>query len=428
LSKKTREDRLETDPNASPEAAEEARQIHRIALLAFLLNLALAAVKGGLAASSGSLAVTASAIDSATDCVASVALYAGLRLSARKTPSFPMGLYKIENVISVVVALFIFLAGYEIAREAFTLRTGAPDISLAVVLFMALSTAASLGFGRYALQTGRRTGSPTLTAEGRHRQVDALSSALVLASVALSYAGVHLELFGVGMDQAAAILVLFFIAHAGWELLSDGMRVLLDASLDARTLMEVRKIIEKEPMVVEVISLVGRNAGRFRFLQAAVTLRTDDLQKARQVGEQIERRVRTQVPRVERLTLHYEPRRRTRMRIAVPLANRSGEISEHFGEAPYFALVVLRLADRKVECSEIKENPCIRVEKAKGIRVAEWLVEQNVDEVLLRSEIRHRGPEYVFSNAGVTVQEAKESDLSRALAARTEGLRHREHG
>jgi cation diffusion facilitator family transporter len=404
-----------------PEAGEETRQIHRIALFAFLLNLVLAAGKGVLAVTSGSLAVTASAIDSGTDCIASVALYAGLRLSTKKTPAFPLGLYKIENVISVIVALFIFLAGYEIARQAFTPVSGMPDISLAVVVFMALGTAATLAFGRYALRAGRRTGSPTLAAEGRHRQVDALSSALVLVSVTLGYAGVHLELFGITLDQAAAVLVLFFIAHAGWELLSDGMRVLLDASVDPQTLVDVQEIIEGEPMVAEVRSLVGRNAGRFRFLQADVTLRTDDLQKAQQVGEQIERRVRDRVPRVERLTLHYEPQRRSRTRIAAPLADRSGEISEHFGEAPYFALVVLRLADGSVESEEILENPCTRVEKAKGICVAEWLVGQNVDEVLLRSEIRHRGPGYVFSDAGVTVREVRGSGLREALAERGAG-------
>ena len=422
LSDETPEGALKTEGTTPPpEPRDETRWIHRIALLAFLLNLGLAAVKGVLAVTSESLAVTASAIDSGTDCIASVALYAGLRLSSRKTPSFPLGLYKIENLISVIVALFIFLAGYEIARKAFTPQTGTPDISLSVVLFMALGTAATLAFGRYALRAGRRTGSPTLTAEGRHRQVDALSSSLVLASVSLGYAGVHVELFGITLDQAAAALVLVFIAHAGWELLSDGMRVLLDASVRTQTLLDVQGIIEEEPMVAEVLSLVGRNAGRFRFLQATVALRTDDLQKAQQVGEQIERRVREHVPRVERLTLHFEPQRRTHTRIAVPLANRSGDLSEHFGEAPYFALVVLRLADQGVESEEIEENPCTRVEKAKGICVAEWLVGRNVDEILLKSETKHRGPGYVFSDAGVIVHEVREQNLKQAVAARKAG-------
>ncbi len=78
---------------------EEAVRIQRVALYAFLINLGLAMMKAVLAAVSNSLAVTASAIDSATDSAASLALYGGLKLSTRKTKSFPLGLYKIENVI-----------------------------------------------------------------------------------------------------------------------------------------------------------------------------------------------------------------------------------------------------------------------------------------------------------------------------------------
>ncbi len=64
--------------NAHPgvaEAEQEARLIQRIALFAFLINL-------GLAVSSG-------AIDSATDSIASLVLYAGVKLSSKKSPHFP---------------------------------------------------------------------------------------------------------------------------------------------------------------------------------------------------------------------------------------------------------------------------------------------------------------------------------------------------
>ena len=89
-----------------PQGNDEVRQIYRVASYAFLLNLFLAIMKVFLAVSSGSLAITASAIDSGTDAVASSLIYGGVKLSTRKTRSFPMGLYKLENVASVVIALF----------------------------------------------------------------------------------------------------------------------------------------------------------------------------------------------------------------------------------------------------------------------------------------------------------------------------------
>lgn len=409
------------DTKEPPEAVQQAenKEIQRIALYGFLLNFGLSGLKAILAFLSGSLAITASAIDSATDSIASVFLYMGLKLSARKTPTFPLGLYKLENLLSVVLAFFIFFAGYEIGRRAFSPAATLPDISLMVVVLIAGATMATFLFGRYAIAAGRRTESPTLIAEGRHRQVDALASFVVLVSVVISYFKVEIGVYGITLDQIAAAVVLVFIAHTGWELLSGGMRVLLDTSIDHETLSKVRKIIEAEPLVADVESLVGRNAGRFRFLQATVTLRTDDLQRAHRISETIEANIHKRVPHVERVVIHYEPQVREYVRLAIPLTDPGGNVSSHLGGAPYFALAMLRLSDHEVEKQEIIKNPYAEVEKGKGIRVAEWLTEKKVDEVVVTEEVKHKGPGYVFSDGGVKVHVVAAKDVGEAIGAVT---------
>jgi len=406
--------KLEKDKE-TVDSHEEARQIQRLALFAFLINVGLAGMKVALALFSGSLAVTAGAIDSTTDSVASLAVYGGLKLSVRKSPAFPLGLYKIENIISVILAFFIFFTGYEIARHVLSTTAGPPDISLTTVILLSTGMVVTFLFGRYALVVGKRTESPTLIAEGRHRQIDVLSSAVVLASAIISYLGLRIELLGITIDRIGAAIVLIFIAQAGWELLSDGMRVLLDASIDSETLDRIRNIIENEPAVTTVQSLIGRNAGRFRFIEATVGLRTDDLQKAHRISESIESNVRREVPHVERVVIHYEPKTPEHLRIAVPLADPDGRISSHFGEAPFFAIVLLRLADREIEKQEVVRNPHTHLEKAKGIRVAEWLVEQKVDELIAREDMQHKGPSYVLSNAGVNMRTVSMDQLNDAI-------------
>lgn len=99
-----------------------------------------------------------------------------------------------------------------------------------------------------------------------------------------------MNILGVTIDQIGSVSILVFIVRAGWELLSDGMRVLLDASIDFSTLDSVREIIRSEPLVGEIKSLMGRSAGRFRFLQATITLKTDNLERAHQIGEAIEKK------------------------------------------------------------------------------------------------------------------------------------------
>jgi len=397
-----------------PTETLEDKYIHRVAGYAFLLNFVLVIMKALLAIFSGSLAITASAIDSGTDAVASLVIYGGVRLSAKKTRSFPMGLYKLENLASVVIAIFIFIAGYEIIRNVFSPATDVPAISLPYILLLLVGTVATFLFGRYAMSVGRKTGSPTLVAEGRHRQVDVLSSIVVLISVVLSYFNLAFDIWGITVDKAGAALVLVFIARAGWELLSDGMRVLLDASVDPSTLNRIRSIIESEPMVSEIKSLMGRNAGRFRFIHAGITLKTENLEKAHRISKGIETRIRDEITHVERVIINYGPEEKSHYRVALPVGDGKRQISRHFGEAPYFGILRVRRRDHVIEQQRIVENPHQSVKTAKGIRVAEWLLEQGVDHVGMREDVSHKGPGYVLSNGGVRIHKISAGGIDEA--------------
>jgi predicted Fe-Mo cluster-binding NifX family protein len=95
-------------------------------------------------------------------------------------------------------------------------------------------------------------------------------------------------------------------------------------------------------------------------------------------------------------------------------------VSEHFGESPFFALVTVRLADAQIEQQQILSNPHQEAEKAKGIRVAEWLVGQKIDIVLLREDVRGKGPAYVFADAGVETRSTEAETLAEAIAEQSE--------
>ena len=394
---------------------KENRQIRRVAFSAFLLNLVLAGLKGYLAYKTASLAVTAGAIDSASDSVASLAVFGGLLFSTRKSQSFPLGLYKIENLISVVVALFIFFAGYEIAGRLIQPPSRPPDIRIATLWWLLACTAAVFFFGQYAQYLGDRTASPTLKAEGRHRQVDVLSSLVVMVSVLLNFYQIRFQYYFLTIDRIAALLVLIFIAKAGWELLSDGMRVLLDASVDHGALETAREIIQKEPAVREIKSLMGRSAGRFRFLNVDFTLRTNDLKKAHQIAHRIEDAIKRQIPRVERVIMHYEPAQAAVWRIAFPVLEDGDTICEHFGEAPNFAIWQIRPQDHTIEKKTLLKNPFHKGEKGKGIQAAQFLISHNIDMIGAHKKLTASGPGYVFADAGVNSLAFSENSVEAAI-------------
>ncbi|MFZ2095173.1 MAG: cation diffusion facilitator family transporter [Anaerolineales bacterium] len=368
--------------------------VERWGWASIFINLVLSLLNLGIAIASGSLAVVSEMVHNLVDLMASVVVLIGLRISQRKSKSFPYGLYKVENVVSVLLSGLIFFTGYEIVREALFSSREQTMVNLWILAGVMLSAIIPFLFSNFELRAGKAVNSPSLTASALEYRTHIFSSGIVFISLITHY-------LGLSLDRLAALLVVFFISRTGWEMLKDGMRVLLDASLDADTMAQVRRIIESDPATAQIKGLTGRNSGRYRFLEAEITLRIDDLKKAHDASQRIEKSIRDEVPHVERVLIHYEPTLPTNRCYAFPLANLDGNLSDHFGEAPYFALVSLRLSDMEIEKQEVIHNPFTEVPKAKGIRVAEWLLSKKVDRIVLKENLQGKGPEYVFKNAGV---------------------------
>jgi len=141
-------------------------------------------------------------------------------------------------------------------------------------------------------------------------------------------------MLGLPLDRVAAGVVVLLIGYAAWNLLVSSMRVLLDASASPEVLDRARALIMAEPTVGEIRSLVGRNSGRYVFIETVIAARTGDLNKAHALTERIERAVKGALPNVDRVLVHGEPEAKTRLRYAVPLADRAGRLGEDFGNLP----------------------------------------------------------------------------------------------
>ena len=96
----------------------ELKSARSRALISIGVNIFLATVKGVAGVLSGSTALLGDAIHSGTDVLGSMAAFIGLWVAGRNHPSFPYGLYRAENVATLVTSIAIILAAYEIGRQA----------------------------------------------------------------------------------------------------------------------------------------------------------------------------------------------------------------------------------------------------------------------------------------------------------------------
>lgn len=371
------------------------------------VSAVLVLLNGVVAAASGSLAVSAEVVHDVADLLAAVSVVAGLAIATRTTPSFPYGLYKAENVVALVIAALVFITAYEIVRDAVFAPPGPLRTNAWMIALVLLGGAIPLVFGHFEMRAGRAAGSPALIADAREYRVHGFTAMLALAALVSGWTDVR-------FDRLAALGIVVVVVKTGWELLRDALRVLLDASLDAESLIEVRRIISADPAVRELRWVTGRNAGRYRFIEAGVVLRPTEAAAAHAAIARVERTVRRTLRHVERVLLHLEAASTASLRYAIPIEE-DGAVSAHFGRAPRFAVVTARRADGAIEEQRTLANPHAARGEGKGVSVAEWLAEMKIDLVLTREIPKGPGPAHVFGEAGIEVRATSAATLPEAI-------------
>lgn len=384
-------------------------QSEKIGLFSVGINSSLVLIKVILAYLSGSVALVADAIHSLSDVISSATVLAGIKISKRKSTRFPYGLYKVENLVCLISALFIFFAGYAIVQTVLfkeeSLKAEFLPYAMAGVL---VTMAITFFFSRYELREGERIGSPSLIADAQHIRTDMFSSAVILC-------GLVGGLFHWPLDKVAALVVVVLVFRAGFTIFLDAIRVLLDASLDFESMDKVKTAILSHPQVTSIHSLRGRNSGRFKFIEADIGLRVRELERAHHVSQQIEAEISKSVPNVDRVLIHYEPEKKDIRVCAIPLQEDKVSLSDHFGEAPYYYIVQTRERDQSIIEERILTNPFKHEEKGKGLKVSNWLLQQSVDTVYNSKSLEGKGPGYVLSDADVEIVITETKQLGKIL-------------
>ncbi|MFC1534627.1 cation diffusion facilitator family transporter [Thermodesulfobacteriota bacterium] len=369
----------------------------KIGIYSIAVNLLLVGIKILLSILSGSIALVADAIHSSSDVISSATVFVGIKISKRKSKTFPFGLYKVENFVSLLSSIFIFVAGYEIVHTVFFKTQNLKIENLPYTMGgVVLTIGITFAFSRYELREGKAIGSPSLIADAQHIRTDMLSSGVILA-------GLIGSTFGLNLDKVAALLVVFFVAKSGLRILIDATRVLLDASIDFKTMDQVKTIIMKDPRVISINAILGRNSGPFKFIEADIVVKAGSLEKAHFVSNKIEKEIKQNISHVDHILIHYEPQKKETTTCAVPVVEDKTAIAEHFGSAPYFYVATKREKDGVLVSEAYLHNPASECEKGKGIKVSEWLLDKGVDLVYSPKGFEGKGPGYVFSDAGVDV-------------------------
>ena len=172
------------------------------------------------------------------------------------------------------------------------------------IALSAVATAINLGVALRLLSVGRRLHSIALEADGHHLMTDVWTSVGVVAGVALVAATGWLIL-----DPLIALAVAVHIVWTGVMLMRRSFAGLLDAAIPVPEHAEIEKIFAeyRRRYGIEFHALLTRQAGARRFISFHLLVPDAwPVDRAHQLSEEIEERIRSLVPNAITLT-HIEP-------------------------------------------------------------------------------------------------------------------------
>ncbi|WP_456434020.1 cation diffusion facilitator family transporter [Nitratifractor sp.] len=256
---------------------------------------------------SGSVAVLASAIDSILDMGVSLFNFFAIK-KAEEHPNdqFPYGKGKIQAIAGVIEGTVITLSGLFIIYEAFLKilhHKGTEFLgpSLGVMLFSILVTWLLV---RYLLRVAEKTDNIVIKADALHYQTDLLSNGAVVAALgAVWLTGWDWidALFGLGIGV--------YIIYSAYEIIHEGIMILLDRSLSSEIVAKIGEIIANHPKVNGYHWLKTRTDGSRNYVEFHLVLTPDmTLEEAHSIAEELECRIASLDPEKGWvITPHFDP-------------------------------------------------------------------------------------------------------------------------
>jgi cation diffusion facilitator family transporter len=149
---------------------------------------------------------------------------------------------------------------YQAANKALTGEVSTyVDISIIVMI---ISLVITIALVMYLNMIARKTNSMVIKADALHYKTDVYSNVAVLASLLLvNFTGY--EIIDVIIGSAIAI----YIIYSAYELIYNGVLVLLDRSVDEKIVLEIENIIKNNDRVNTYHLLKTREAGHQTFVE-----------------------------------------------------------------------------------------------------------------------------------------------------------------
>jgi cation diffusion facilitator family transporter len=278
-------------------------EVRKVLIITLVLNSFVAAAKVLYGHITSSVAMMSDGFHSFFDGISNVVGLFGTWIASHPPDeNHPYGHGKYETLFTIIIAAMIFTSCFQILKKVYFFfidgyKTNVTSISFAVIL---ITMGVNIFVTLYESKKGKKLGSSFLTADAKHTKSDILASIAVLISLLFAQKGYYLA------DPIVGIIITFFIARIGYEILKDASDVLVDTvCIDTSAIKLVVNSIEG---VKDCHNIRTRGSVNSTYLDLHVLVKRDlPTETAHEIADNIEQGIKKAFPSVVDIVVHIEP-------------------------------------------------------------------------------------------------------------------------
>jgi len=266
-------------------------------LLLFLIKL-LAGIL------SGSVSITADALNNLSDASGSIVTLLGFRMAGKPADEHhPYGHARAEYLSGLAVAMLILFIGLELAKSSLEkiLHPAAVDFTGLTAGILVVSITVKLWMARFNRELGKRIASDALLAASADSRNDSIATGAVLLAGSLEH------FFNLRIDGWMGLGVAVFILYSGWELAKSTLSTLLGENADPGLRENIVDYIRSQPKVLGYHDLMVHDYGpgrQFASLHVEMDSREDPLECHELIDDMERECLRSHNVH---LVIHYDP-------------------------------------------------------------------------------------------------------------------------
>ena len=246
-------------------------------IVGILANILLCTGKLIVGTISGSVSITADAMNNLTDAASAIVTLIGFKLAERPADEdHPYGHARYEYLSGLAVAALVLVIGFELGKTSLQkiLHPESVVFSIPLVIVLVGSVLVKLWLSMFNTHLGKHIGSSTLLATAADSRNDVVATLAVLAAALVE------KFTGYRVDGYMGMAVAVFIFYSAIGLAKETISPLLGESASPELAALIAELMNKEPRVLGFHDLLVHDYGpgqRFGSLHVEMDQKEDPL-------------------------------------------------------------------------------------------------------------------------------------------------------